>query len=305
MPFPLRGVRAARFCAHAPLGLAMVEEGRVRAAFMPREGIVLPRKPKGGYQLIPVVQLALAWWCYRQKLIRLADLRVWFAAWEMRARRCRRPGPLPRRFALDELRGLTGLSPRRLGESLRRLEAARAAGLVGIRHRLPGLARGRPPARPRRPSGDSSTASPTIAGWLPVPRRILRLLAGGARPALIATVLGHLLRCLYLKQGKCSARGRVKASWIAEAFGVALRRVKEARQRADRHGMADPAGGRPVGAQPLGGPRPHQPGLVAARRASDGAAGRATESRHRRRNWHPLRPSPARNRHPLSQTRNP
>src|SRR3954447_8509565 len=102
----------------------MVEEGRVRAASMPREGTDTPRKPAGGYQLIPVVHLPLTWSAYRQKLIRLADLRVWFAAWEMRARRCRRPGPLPGRFGMAELGGLTGLSPRRLGESLRRLAAA-------------------------------------------------------------------------------------------------------------------------------------------------------------------------------------
>ncbi|MGZ5975630.1 MAG: hypothetical protein ACXWPK_19755, partial [Isosphaeraceae bacterium] len=86
---------------------------------MPREGSVPVGKPSGGYQPVPAGQLALAWWCYRAKLIRLADLRVWFAAWEMRARRCRRPAPLPRRFGLDELRGLTVLSPRRLKDSLR------------------------------------------------------------------------------------------------------------------------------------------------------------------------------------------
>src|SRR3954453_14701317 len=99
MPVLLRG-RYARF-APRPARLAMVEEGRVRAASMPREGIALPRKPKGGYQLIPAIQLALAWSSYRQKLTRLAALRVWFAAWELQARRCRRPGPLPRRFAFD------------------------------------------------------------------------------------------------------------------------------------------------------------------------------------------------------------
>jgi hypothetical protein len=196
---------------------------------MPREGDVSPRKPRGGYQLIPAALLGVAWWCYREKLIRLADLRVWFAAWEMRARRCRRPAPLPRRFAIDELRGLNGLSHRRLAESLRRLEAA---GLLAWSDSAIGF-----PASPedvplpdRAAFGRFLDRIPNHRRRLPVPRRILRLLAGGARPALIATILGHLLRCLYLKQGECSARGRVKASWIAEAFGVALRRVKEARR---------------------------------------------------------------------------
>ena len=100
----------------------------MRAAFIPQEESVPVGKPSGGYQLIPAVHLALAWWAYREKLIRLVDLRVWFAAWEMRARRCRRPAPLPRRFGLEELAGLTGLSPRRLKDALRRLEAARLLG---------------------------------------------------------------------------------------------------------------------------------------------------------------------------------
>src|SRR4051794_1401702 len=227
MPFLLRG-ECARF-APRPARLAMVEEGRVRAASMPREESVTPRKPKGGYQLIPAVHLALAWWCYREKLIRLADLRAWFAAWEMRARRCRRPGPLPRRFGLEELRGLTGLSPRRLQESLRRLAAAGLLSWSESAIQFPASPHALPPPH-RAAVGRSLARLPTPRRRVPVPRRILRLLAGGARPVLIATVLGHLLRCLYLKQGKCSARGRVKASWIADTFGVALRRVKEARR---------------------------------------------------------------------------
>jgi hypothetical protein len=196
---------------------------------MPTVETEMPRKPAGGYQLIPAALLVLAWWCYREKHIRLADLRVWLAVWEMRARRCRRPTPLPRRFGLGELQGLTGLSSRRLTESLRRLTRA---GLLSWSESA-----GEFPASPaavplsnREAFADFLGAIPNHRRLVPVPRRMLRLLAGGARPALIATVIGHLLRCLYLKRGKCSGRGRVKASWIAETFGVGLRRVKEARR---------------------------------------------------------------------------
>ena len=101
------------------------EGNTVRAASIPRGESVPLSKPEGGYQLIPTVHLALAWWAYHENLIRLADLRVWFAAWEMRARRCRAPSPLPHRFGLGELAQLTGLAPRRLKAALRRLEAAR------------------------------------------------------------------------------------------------------------------------------------------------------------------------------------
>jgi hypothetical protein len=202
----------------------------VRAASIPphREIDSLFR-PKGGYLLIPAVRLALTWWAYREKLIRLVDLRVWFAACEMVARRCACPGPLPRRFGFDELQRLTGLSARRLRESLRRLGAARLLGWSESAITFP-ASPDIVPLRDRSGFEQFLDRIPNHRRLVPVPRRILRLLAGGARPALIATILGHLIRCLYLKGGQCLDRGRVKASWIADTFGVGLRRVKQARQ---------------------------------------------------------------------------
>ena len=188
-----------------------------------------PVKPKGGYQLIPAVRLALAWWAYHEKLIRLVDLRVWFAAWEMRARRCRRPAPLPRRFGFGELQGLTGLSLKRLKASLRRLEDAGLLAWSESAIAFPVSIEG-VPLTDRDGFRDFLDRIPNRRRLVPVPRRILRLLAGGCRPALIATILGHLFRCLYLKDGQCLPVGRVKASWIADTFGVGLRRVKQARQ---------------------------------------------------------------------------
>ena len=75
------------------------------------------------------------------------------------------PPPCPAGSGSRNCRGLTGLSPRRLKESLRRLEAARAAGLVGIRRGVPGLARGRPPARPRRLRAVPRPHPQPSAGW--------------------------------------------------------------------------------------------------------------------------------------------
>jgi hypothetical protein len=190
---------------------------------------VPPAKPKGGYQLIPAVRLALAWWAYREKLIRLVDLRVWFAAWEMRARRCRTPSPLPRRFGLKELQGLTGLTLKRLKAALRRLEDAGLIAWSESAIAFPVSVEG-VPLCDRDGFRDFLGRIPNRRRLVPVPRRILRLLAGGCRPALIASILAHLLRCLYVKDGQCQPVGRVKASWIAGTFGVGLRRVKEARQ---------------------------------------------------------------------------
>ena len=67
-------------------------------------------------------------------------------------------------------------------------------------------------------------------GSVAIPRRMVRFLAAGARPALIATVLGLLLRCLSRRKAGWDGRGRVKASWIARTFAVSLRQVKAARR---------------------------------------------------------------------------
>jgi hypothetical protein len=190
---------------------------------------VPPAKPKGGYQLIPAVRLALVWWVYHEKLIRLVDLRVYFAAWEMQARRGQRPAPLPRRFGLGELQRLTGLSLKRLKASLRRLVHAGllawSESAIAFPVSIDGV-----PLSDRDGFRQFLDHIPNRRRLVPVPRRILRLLAGGCRPAMIATILGHLFRCLYLKDGQCLPVGRAKASWIADSFGVGLRRVKQARQ---------------------------------------------------------------------------
>lgn len=66
---------------------------------------------------------------------------------------------------------------------------------------------------------------------VPVPRRTLRLLAATTKKVLFATILGHLLRCVYYRSGRCETLGTCKASWIAQVFGVDSRNVKAARSR--------------------------------------------------------------------------
>jgi hypothetical protein len=66
---------------------------------------------------------------------------------------------------------------------------------------------------------------------IPVPRRTLRLLAGCKRPVVAATVLGHLIRCVFFRSGECFSRGTCKASWLADTFGVNVRSVKAARKQ--------------------------------------------------------------------------
>src|SRR5262252_8656465 len=88
--------------------------------YVPREA----RKPHGGFVLVTVEILYLLWWSYRQRYIRLRDLRVWLACQEMVARRCQcRPDQVPH-YTLAELHTLVGgVGGPHLRCSLRRLEA--------------------------------------------------------------------------------------------------------------------------------------------------------------------------------------
>ena len=64
---------------------------------------------------------------------------------------------------------------------------------------------------------------PNHARRVPVPRQTIRLIAGGCRATVIATMLGHLCRCLYYREHCCISGGWCKASWIAEVFRMDLR----------------------------------------------------------------------------------
>jgi len=77
----------------------------------------------------------------------------------------------------------------------------------------------------------SCRISPATGRLVPVPRRVLRMLCRERGRAFIATALGHLLRCMFYKNGVCRSGGWCKASWVAKTFGVAVRAVKEARKR--------------------------------------------------------------------------
>lgn len=173
------------------------------------------RKPHGGFCFIHENSIHAAWSALTSGDIAMRDLRVWLACHEIKARRCtleegRRPS-----YTTDELHGLVGgVGGQHIRRSLRTLERA---GLLRFRedelHTMPHEVTG-DPGRP-----------------VPVPRSVLRMLSKTTGRAYIATVLGHLLRCLYYKRGVCRSGGWCKASWVADTFGVAVRAVKEARAR--------------------------------------------------------------------------
>lgn len=194
------------------------------------------RKPDGGFAFITVSQLAMVWWAYDSGLIRFIDLRTYFACFELVSRRCElEPWQRPE-FGPDEVHGLTGgVGGEHTRHSLARLEAA---GLVSLSTSSIRFA-----ASPDAMTGDLSGFWELLAKVennrrkVPVPRRVVRFLAHGAGRVVTATVLGHLLRCLYYREGECRPVGNCKASWVAEVFGVNASNVKAARRHLAELGL--------------------------------------------------------------------
>jgi hypothetical protein len=176
-------------------------------------------------------QLCLLWWAYRTRLIQLMDFRVWFAAQEMVARRCQiAAGQVPD-YTPRELHGLVGgVGGEHLRASIRRLDTL---GLLTWASTTLTFAASPTDLRRVHDLTDFQTmlqATPNTHRRVPVPRQAVRLIAGGLKASVIATMLGHLLRCLYYKDHRCVSGGWCKASWIAEVFRLDLRSIKAARK---------------------------------------------------------------------------
>jgi hypothetical protein len=193
-------------------------------------------EPKGGYEPISVVQLAMAWWAYCEGLIPKLGLRVYFACFELEIRRRLSGGKY--QPSLDELRKLVG------GQA-----AADTPGQGGLRAALRqlqtlGLLRSCSKSEMTFAQSPDELRHEDLSGlWamlaelpgsgrkIPVPRRILRRLAGGLSKSRTAVVIAHLMRCLFYRKGEgINPVGCCKASWIARVFGITERSVYDARK---------------------------------------------------------------------------
>lgn len=190
------------------------------------------RGAAGGYVLVHVEALLTGWWCYAERLMTLRQLRVWLALHEMAARRVAGGGEERKpRYELRELERLVGgVGGRHLRADTRRLEAL---GLAKVTRGSMSLLSGVDELKLDESAKDAARALvekvENHARRLPLPRRVLRFLAASGTRVLFATTLGHLLRCLYARDRGLSARGRVKASWVADVFGVDVRGAERAR----------------------------------------------------------------------------
>jgi hypothetical protein len=188
------------------------------------------RKPTGGFIFLTVTQLCLIWWAYLEKLIELRDVRTWFGTWELQARRCLlKPGQRAV-YTLEELHGLVGgVGGMHLRGSIRRLEASGLLVWSTSHLGFPGSPEELKVTDTSR-LHDMLESIPNNRRRIPVPRRMVRFLAGARRRCLMATILGHLVRCLYYRKGGCMGKGCCTSTWIAKVFGVNSSNVKAARQ---------------------------------------------------------------------------
>jgi hypothetical protein len=175
----------------------------------------------GGFVLVPVVELMHAWRASRSAPLGIGDFRVWLAMREMVARRQALPEGREPAYGLAELANLLGVTRKRAGASVRRLEAA---ALIAWSDSAIGF------VDPRVEEVDLDDTIGRGKGSVAIPRRMLRFLVAGAKPAIIATALGVLLRCLSRRSGGFDGRGRVKASWIVRTFGMSIPAVKVSRR---------------------------------------------------------------------------
>lgn len=185
----------------------------------------------GGFVLVPIASLLACWRACQSRPLGIGDFRAWLACREMKARRCVLEEGRPSAFTFAELARISGVSRKRAGASVSRLADA---GLLVWSEPAIGF--------PDPPTWglDLEDTIGRGRGAVAIPRRMLRFLAAGGRPALIATALGVLLRCLSRRRRGFEGRGMVKASWIARAFGVDLRRVKAARLELIALGWIEP-----------------------------------------------------------------
>lgn len=186
-------------------------------------------KPEGGFCFIPAMAVIAAWWAYKRGIIGLVDLRVWLAMFEAVARRCVDRGNCRPRFVEHEIAALVGTSVEHARGSIRVLERA---GFLRWSETAVYLGNGIARLSDEQ-CDDLRRMTAQVRNHrrkVPVPRRVLRLLSRSKRPVLMATVLGHLLRCVYYRDGKCAPDGRCKSSWIADVFEVDVRNVKAARR---------------------------------------------------------------------------
>ncbi len=198
-------------------------------------------KPEGGYVLIPAMRLLSAYMAHREDFIRLVDLRIWLACHELVARRCGARKGCPLHYTTRELAAILKTPHEsRIAAGVKRLVRAGLLSWSASKVEFPEWNGAGIPEATSRLRGAASLVA-NHRRRVPVPRRLIVWLAREGTGAMIATVFGHLLRCLYFRGGACAPSGMCKGSWVAQVFGAHPRTVKRARAELVALGWLVPA----------------------------------------------------------------
>lgn len=198
-------------------------------------------KPAGGFCFLSVAQLCMAWTCYEQGAIGLAELRAFFACAEMKTRRCgvEKGRSRTAHFSAFELAQLTDQTAAQTRRSLRQLEASGLIHFEPAQLRLSLSPTELPGIYAESCHGMMSQVT-NNRRKVPVPRRLIRFLAMNGTRGVIAAAIGHLLRGMYFRSDNCTGEGACKASWIADTFGLDERTVTRGRQELVELGWLEP-----------------------------------------------------------------
>ncbi|MEO1009574.1 MAG: hypothetical protein AAFX79_13510 [Planctomycetota bacterium] len=192
----------------------------------------------GSYRPIAVHQLAMAWWCYHARHITRRQFRIYFAAHEMHERRrcggsaAKGTRPL---YTTAELRALVGgrgspSADRELEADARRLARL---GLVSLGEHAIDFATsiGDLAIEDATDFDDMLERLPHPRRTVPVPRRIVRAIAGAFSRGAAAVAIATLIRSLFWHkgQGRYRVDGRTTREWITDVFGISPRTVTEGR----------------------------------------------------------------------------
>jgi len=189
----------------------------------------------GGYKTLSPVELSNVLGAYDEGRISFRALRTFFAAVAVIAAKeaaARSSGEMRRRekgFQVarpEEVSKLTRTAASVASEDLRRLERFGLLEREGEGVKIASHLLSFGSELIERASCGRSFRRP-----VPIPRSFFRFLARCSKPALAKVLLAHCVRGLTLdrRTGEVRSRGTVKASWIAEAFGVSLRAAKAGR----------------------------------------------------------------------------
>lgn len=185
---------------------------------------------EGGHISIPSVELCCVWGMLLERRLKATDVRTWLAAREVAERRKFASAGREPVYRASELSALVGgAAPRQIRASLRKLERL---GIIRWEGRWLRFIDSPESLAVVDTSGVQRLQAlmPKARRSFPMPRRMLRLLAGGVKRSVLATVLGHLLTCPHYSRSKgWNGEGSCHGPRLCETFGISDSSLREAR----------------------------------------------------------------------------